>query len=479
MSFDHLGLSDELLKAVSDAGYEKPTDIQASAIPSILMGRDILGIAQTGTGKTASFTLPMLDILGEGRARARMPRSLILEPTRELAAQVAESFEKYGKNHKLSMALLIGGVNFANQEKLLDRGVDVLIATPGRLLDHFSRGKLLMTGIDILVVDEADRMLDMGFIPDVEKICECIPGRHQTLFFSATMPPPIKKLTDQFLDDPKFIQVARAASTADTVAQHLITVDRRQKRAALRTLLEGKEVRNGIIFCNRKVEVKEVHASLKRHKFNVGQLHGDMVQSERMEVLQGFKDGTIQFLCASDVAARGLDVPNVSHVFNFDVPSHAEDYVHRIGRTGRAGKEGTAITLTTEGRDDTKYVAAIEHMTGEKIPRTVIEGIGKVVSKAPAKKVKPVPSKSKATDHKRNVTDKKPVNDGKKAQSLPAKDEKQDRKPPRDKNPRSKAKGRRTKNDDTVQIKELPNKPVVGLGHHVPAFLKSAVKIKR
>jgi len=373
MGFDILGLGEKTLSAVADAGYSEPTPIQAQAIPQTLMGRDILGIAQTGTGKTASFTLPMIDILSEGRARARMPRSLILEPTRELAAQVAESFEKYGKNHKLSMALLIGGVNFGDQEKALDRGVDVLIATPGRLLDHFERGKLLLTGIDILVVDEADRMLDMGFIPDVEKICEKISKKHQTLFFSATMPPPIERLTKQFLDDPRQIEVARASSTAKTITQKLLIVGPRDKRKALRKLLKEEKVKNGIIFCNRKRDVKEVYASLARHGFSVGQLHGDMEQRERLATLADFKENNIQLLVASDVAARGLDVPDVSHVFNFDVPSHAEDYVHRIGRTGRAGREGKAFTIGTKSRDDTKYIGAIEKMTDEKLPRVKLD----------------------------------------------------------------------------------------------------------
>lgn len=411
MGFDLLGLSEPTLKAVDEAGYKEPTPIQAQAIPQVLMGRDVLGIAQTGTGKTASFTLPLIDILAEGRARARMPRCLILEPTRELAAQVAESFEKYGKEHKLSMALLIGGVNFADQEKLLDRGVDVLIATPGRLLDHFQRGKLLLNGIDILVVDEADRMLDMGFIPDVEKICECITKAHQTLFFSATMPPVIEKLTKRFLNDPKQIEVARTSSTAQTIEQKLVTVGPRDKRKALRKLMQDEPVKNGIIFCNRKKDVKEVYSSLARHGFNVGQLHGDMDQSERMEVLRQFKANELQYLCASDVAARGLDIPDVSHVFNFDVPSHAEDYVHRIGRTGRAGRKGKAFTISTSGRTDKKFVDAIEKMIGKEIPRA-----GKV-----------------------------------------------DLEPPKPK----------------VAADDMPKKPFVGMGPHVPAFLARPVEMKR
>lgn len=411
MGFDRLGLSEPTMVAVREAGYTEPTPIQAQAIPQVLMGRDVLGIAQTGTGKTASFTLPMIDILAEGRARARMPRSLILEPTRELAAQVAENFEKYGKEHKLTMALLIGGVNFADQEKLLDRGVDVLIATPGRLLDHFERGKLLLTGIDILVIDEADRMLDMGFIPDVEKICERITKKHQTLFFSATMPPPIERLTKQFLDDPKFIEVARTSMAAATIEQQLVVVGPRDKRKALRKLIKDEPVKNGIIFCNRKVDVKEVYNSLARHGFNLGQLHGDMEQSERLEVLRQFKANEVQLLCASDVAARGLDIADVSHVFNFDVPSHAEDYVHRIGRTGRAGRKGKAFTIATSSKADTKFIDAIEKLIESKIPRA-----GKI-----------------------------------------------DLEPPKPK----------------VAADDMPKKPFVGMGPHMPAFLERPVKIAR
>ena len=362
MSFEFLGLSEEVMSAIADAGYTEPTPIQRLAIPSVLMGRDVLGIAQTGTGKTAGFTLPMIDILASGTSKARMPRSLILEPTRELAAQVAESFEKYGKNTKLSMALLIGGVSFTDQVKKLDRGVDVLIATPGRLLDHFERGKLMLNGVKILVVDEADRMLDMGFIPDVERICKLVTQKPQSLFFSATMPPPIKSLTDRFLDDPKLIQVDPQATAAETVTQKIVHVGPRDKTKALSALLGLPEVTNALVFCNRKVEVSSVYKELKRQGMNVAQLHGDMAQSDRMEVLQNFKDEKIKVLIASDVAARGLDILAVSHVFNFDVPFNPEDYVHRIGRTGRAGREGTSITIAT-GKD-AKLLAAIWQLIG-------------------------------------------------------------------------------------------------------------------
>ncbi len=368
MGFDFLGLSENLLSIVAKSGYTKPTPIQAKAIPAVLQGRDILGIAQTGTGKTASFTLPMIDILSEGRARARMPRSLILEPTRELATQVSESFEKYGENSKLTMALLIGGVAFKDQEQKLDRGVDVLIATPGRLLDHMQRGKVMLSGVEILVVDEADRMLDMGFIPDVEKICKSMPQKIQSLFFSATMAKEIKRLTDQFLKDPKEIQVSAPESTASTITQRLCKVNggEKEKRNALRQLLTSENVKNAIIFCNRKSVVKVVKKSLSVHGYNVGELHGDMVQSIRTETLAKFKSGEIQFLVASDVAARGLDIPDVSHVFNFEIPNNPEDYVHRIGRTGRAGREGNAFTLTSPS--EKKYLGFLLKFLGKDIP---------------------------------------------------------------------------------------------------------------
>ena len=383
MHFSDLGLSDEVLRAVGDAGYTTPTPIQEQAIPIVLTGRDILGCAQTGTGKTASFTLPMIDILAKGRAKARMPRSLILEPTRELAAQVAENFVTYGKYNKLTKALLIGGESLADQVKVVDRGVDVLIATPGRLLDLFERGRLLLRDVKILVIDEADRMLDMGFIPDVEKIVSLIPKIRQTLFFSATMPPEIKRLADAFLTNPKQISVAKPASTADTITQGVVIVrhqdgkrpggGQKEKRAALRNLMRREPVKNALIFCNRKRDVGVVCRSLTRHGFNAGQLHGDMAQPARMETLGRFKKGEIQFLVCSDVAARGLDIQEMSHVFNFDLPTHAEDYVHRIGRTGRAGREGRAFSIATP--EEGKYLSAIEKLIGKPIPRITLEGI--------------------------------------------------------------------------------------------------------
>lgn len=366
MKFADIGLSDELLRAIDESGYTEATPIQAGVIPSVLMMRDIIGIAQTGTGKTASFVLPMIDILAHGRARARMPRSLILAPTRELAAQVADNFEKYGKYHKLSMALLIGGVQMGDQVKALEKGVDVLIATPGRLMDLFERGKILLTGCTLLVIDEADRMLDMGFIPDIENICTKLPANRQTLLFSATMPPPIKKLADKFLSNPKTVEVARPASRNENIEQFLVRTSERGKRDTLRDLIEAEDVNTAIIFCNRKTTVRELAKSLQRSGYSAGEIQGDMDQSSRTAELDRFKRGDINILVASDVAARGLDVKGVSHVFNFDAPWHPDDYVHRIGRTGRAGAKGRAFTLATSADDEA--IDNIQKLTGYKIP---------------------------------------------------------------------------------------------------------------
>ncbi|MFQ5971242.1 MAG: DEAD/DEAH box helicase [Alphaproteobacteria bacterium] len=434
MTFERLGLGPDVLAAVSDAGYDAPTPIQAQAIPDILMGRDLVGVAQTGTGKTAGFTLPMIEMLAKGRARARMPRSLILEPTRELAAQVAESLETYGKYHKLSMALLIGGVSYADQDARLDRGVDVLIATPGRLLDHFERGRVLLADIKLLVVDEADRMLDMGFIPDVERIIKLLPQRRQTLMFSATMPPEIRRLADTYLNEPKEIAVTPQASPAETVSQHVAMVpgEHRLKRAALRQLIRSEDVANAIVFCNRKRDVAILARSLTRHGFAAAALHGDMPQSLRMETLDRFKDGQIALLVASDVAARGLDVVGMSHVFNFDVPSYAEDYIHRIGRTGRAGRPGRALTLATPA--DRKYLAAIERLIGTRIERIEIEGMaGAEEKREPERRGR----RERAT----------------REQAPPAKPESRRRR--RERPPR----------------RESKEESVVGMGDHIPAFL--------
>ena len=438
--FSDLKLSPKVLRAVEEAGYETPTPIQAGAIPPALEGRDVLGIAQTGTGKTASFTLPMISALARGRARARMPRSLVLCPTRELAAQVAENFDAYAKHVKLTKALLIGGVSFKEQDQLIDRGVDVLIATPGRLLDHFERGKLLLTGVQIMVVDEADRMLDMGFIPDIERIFNMVPFTRQTLFFSATMAPEIERITNTFLSNPVRIEVARQATTSATITQELCMFkpgrkDRAatQKRQLLRKLIEreGENCTNAIIFCNRKKDVKIVNKSLKVHKFSSAELHGDLHQSTRMEVLNSFKNGDTKILVASDVAARGLDIPDVGHVFNFDVPSNPEDYVHRIGRTGRAGKEGTSFTLSTQA--DKKYLDGLLKFLDKKIP----------LYKIPDE-----------------------ILEGKKTHSKPQSDEKKRS----HKAPNKKVENNSPRNEKS-ENKNKNHKPIVGMGDHVPDFL--------
>jgi superfamily II DNA/RNA helicase len=372
--FSELGLSPATLQAVADTGYTTATPIQAEAIPHALHGQDVLGIAQTGTGKTAAFTLPMIDRLAAGRARARMPRALVVEPTRELADQVSASFERYAKGQKLTWALLIGGVSFSDQELKLDRGVDVLIATPGRLLDHFERGKLLMTGVQMLVVDEADRMLDMGFIPDLERIFKLTPAKKQTLFFSATMPPEITRLTKQFLKDPIRIEASRPATAAETITQYLVripTTDQKAKRTALRMLIDRDDVKNGIVFCNRKSEVDIVAKSLKAHGLDAAPIHGDLDQQTRMRTLESFRNGSLKLLCASDVAARGLDIPDVSHVFNFDVPHHADDYVHRIGRTGRAGKTGQTFMIVTPA--DSRNLDKVLKLVGQAPKEIVLE----------------------------------------------------------------------------------------------------------
>lgn len=480
LTFADLGLSPKVLSAVADAGYTIPTPIQAGAIPHALAGKDVLGIAQTGTGKTASFVLPMLSRLEKGRARARMPRTLILEPTRELAAQVEENFSRYGKNHRLNVALLIGGVSFEDQNRKLERGADVLIATPGRLLDHHERGKLLLTGVDILVIDEADRMLDMGFIPDIERICKLIPFTRQTLFFSATMPPEITRLTQQFLQAPVRVEVTKAASTADTVAQRLVKSGSKpwEKRAALRDLLnrEMESIKNAIIFCNRKSAVAELYRSLARHGFDAGALHGDMDQSARTAMLNSFRDGKLKLLVASDVAARGLDIPDVSHVFNFDVPLHAEDYVHRIGRTGRAGRSGKAFTIVT--RADGKYVSAVEGLIGKKIDwyegdlSSLTEFPEGETTAADTRRNRRSRSKSKTgaeaanavnEDHSERSSSAEKAGKMKDKKSAP-KQKRTDEGKPKTAKPKPEArKSRKAQNDDTP----------VGFGDQVPEFMKA------
>ncbi|MDO6483315.1 DEAD/DEAH box helicase [Shimia thalassica] len=457
--FSDLNLNPKVLKAISEAGYETPTPIQAGAIPSALEGKDVLGIAQTGTGKTASFTLPMLSLLARGRARARMPRSLVLCPTRELAAQVAENFDTYSKHLKLTKALLIGGVSFKEQDALIDRGVDVLIATPGRLLDHFERGKLLLTGVQIMVVDEADRMLDMGFIPDIERIFSLTPFTRQTLFFSATMAPEIERITNTFLSAPARVEVARQATASETIAQEVVMFkasrrDREgsEKRSVLRALIEqeGDSCSNAIIFCNRKTDVDICAKSLKKYGYDAAPIHGDLDQSQRTKTLDAFRNGELRILVASDVAARGLDVPSVSHVFNFDVPGHAEDYVHRIGRTGRAGREGKAITICIP-RDE-KAFDAVETLIQKQIPRR-------------ENPVKPAPRKSAK---KENPKADAPVAEVAAPKEAPRKQQEPAAAPRREepKHTKQPARGRGRGRSDRGR-----DDKIVGMGDHLPSFI--------
>ena len=478
--FSDLDLNPKVLKAIEEAGYEEPTPIQAGAIPPALEGRDVLGIAQTGTGKTASFTLPMITMLARGRARARMPRSLVLCPTRELAAQVAENFDTYAKHVKLTKALLIGGVSFKEQDALIDKGVDVLIATPGRLLDHFERGKLLLTGVQVMVVDEADRMLDMGFIPDIERIFSLTPFTRQTLFFSATMAPEIERITNTFLQAPERIEVARQATASETIEQRvaLFQPGRRDregsdKRKLLRALIdrEGEACKNAIIFCNRKVEVDTLAKSLKKAGYDAAPIHGDLDQATRTRTLDAFRDGTLRFLVASDVAARGLDIPAVSHVFNFDVPTHAEDYVHRIGRTGRAGREGKALTISAP--KDEKHLVDIEHLLQKEIPRVDLPEAApaprrEAEAEAP---VEEAPKRSRGGRSRRKKTT--PGEESAAAASAPAEAAETAAAPAPDteassgpaEKPAPKRRSRAKKNDSGEPAK------VVGMGDHLPRFI--------
>jgi superfamily II DNA/RNA helicase len=462
-TFADLGLSEPVLRAVADAGYLHPTPIQEQAIPIVLMGRDVLGSAQTGTGKTASFTLPMLDIMQSGRARARMPRALILEPTRELAAQVADNFVKYAKYLRFDYALIIGGESMGDQIARLNKGVDVLIATPGRLIDLFERGGLLLTDVRVLVIDEADRMLDMGFIPDVERIVSLLPRMRQTLFFSATMPPEIKRLADAFLHNPKQITVAPPATVASTVAQHLAVVREHDKREALRRLLRSEDVKNALVFCNRKRDVEVLYRSLSRHGFNAGMLHGDMTQPKRTETLERFKADEIKILVCSDVAARGIDIGGLSHVFNFDVPFHAEDYVHRIGRTGRAGLSGRAFTLATVEEDEA--LAAIEKLIGKPIPRIQIEGLDPVSMDVLEPRERR--GRGRGRGRPRSAPEEKP----KRAAKPPAATPRQPApktEPPRSE-PRAAQRGRRRERE---RERPEPEDEVLGFGADMPDFMR-------
>ena len=476
MSFADLGLSEKVQAAVAATGYTTPTPIQEQAIPHVLAREDVLGIAQTGTGKTAAFVLPMITMLEQGRARARMPRTLILEPTRELAAQVQEAFIKYGAKHKLTVALIIGGVSFDDQDAKLMRGVDVLIATPGRLLDHHELGRLLMTGVELLVIDEADRMLDMGFIPDIERICKLVPFTRQTLFFTATMPPEIQRITEQFLHNPVKVEVSRPATTVDAITQRLVKVGREphEKRDTLRRLIRAAEgLTNGIIFCNRKREVAQLHKSLVSHGFSAIALHGDMDQSARTAALEQFRRGEVSLLVASDVAARGLDIPAVSHVFNFDVPHHADDYVHRIGRTGRAGRTGTAMTLVAPA--DGKMITAIEKLTGQAIGWAGEPPAATDEQAAPREHPAHRPQREERSRHQRSP--------------------RQEAAPRQDRQPSQQREGRPPQRDNRPQRQDRPPAPVARIDDarhrpapsphledaddsHLPAFLLRPVTLK-
>jgi len=497
--FSELNLNPKVLKAVEEAGYTEPTPIQAGAIPPALAGRDILGIAQTGTGKTASFTLPMLSLLARGRARARMPRSLVLCPTRELAAQVAENFDTYSKHLKLTKALLIGGVSFKEQDKLIDKGVDVLIATPGRLLDHFERGKLLLTGVQIMVVDEADRMLDMGFIPDIERIFSLTPFTRQTFFFSATMAPEIERITNTFLQNPERIEVARQATASETIEQGVVMFkpSRREradseKRNLLRALIdaEGEKCTNAIVFCNRKVDVDVVAKSLKKHGYDAAPIHGDLDQSQRTRTLDGFRAGDLKILVASDVAARGLDVPSVSHVLNYDVPSHAEDYVHRIGRTGRAGREGKTMMICAP-RDE-KNLEDIERLIQKPVPRipdpTARGGAAPETASTPEADTPEAKSDDKPASRSRSRSraSKKPkdapapqaVEPAVEAESQLA--EKPAAEKPAAEKPAAQSRGGKSGNrGGASQNSNRGGKPVVGMGDHMPSFIALSFEDRR
>jgi superfamily II DNA/RNA helicase len=476
MDFTELGLSPAVLRAVQDVGYKEPTPIQREAIPVILTGRDVLGCAQTGTGKTASFTLPMIYILSQGRSRARMPRSLILEPTRELATQVSDNFEKYGSYTKLSMALLIGGESMDEQMRVLNRGVDVLIATPGRLLDLHDRGKILLNDVKILVIDEADRMLDMGFIPDVERIVGLLPPLRQTLFFSATMPPEIRRLGDAFLTNPKEISVAPPASPAETVTQGLAIVPAEDKREALRRLIAAENVKNALIFCNRKKDVDILYKSLSKHGFSAAALHGDMPQTKRTETLDAFRHDRVRLLVASDVAARGLDIAFLSHVFNFDVPINAEDYVHRIGRTGRAGREGRAFTLAAP--EDGLLVSAIEKLIGKEIPRLTVEGIDMLELDSSGKRRRRGRAQGPTEERKRHGSERKKAARSRREPAAPEVETPVSAAPvsaaPA---PAAPAKLNQARENGHSRREEREDRTVIGLGDHVPAFLLRSFKV--
>ncbi len=489
MKFNELALRAEILNAVEKAGYQEPTPIQEQAIPAILAGGDVLGIAQTGTGKTAAFVLPMIERLASGQSKARMPRSLILSPTRELATQTAEYFETYGKYLKLSMALLIGGVGMDEQWKKLERGVDVLIATPGRLLDQFERGKVLLGGISILVIDEADRMLDMGFIPDVERLVTLISKRRQTLFFSATMPPEVRRLADSFLIDPVMLQATPPATTGERIADHLTVVKPRQKFKVLRRLLETQDVEKAIIFCNRKRDVSVLRRQLERAGLSARDIHGDLDQSQRTQSLDAFKEGEVNFLVATDVAARGIDIAMLPCVINYDVPTHAEDYIHRIGRTGRAGQEGKAFTLAFG--EESKFVDAIKKLTGKTIPLLEVPGVEPAEKADGGKRTRGRKPADQTTNDASESAEASPKTTRRRRSSKASKAESEQANPAtsddssvvsyqaaKSQRPQ-KSTSRRSDSRRGRGRNQEPETPVIGMGDHVPLFMQRPVPLQR
>ena len=374
MSFESLGLSAEILRAVSDSGYTEPTPVQAEAIPYILSGRDIMAGAQTGTGKTAGFTLPILEKLVANKSdRPNRPiRALILVPTRELAAQVHESVETYGKHLSITSTVVFGGVNIRPQISKLRRGVDILIATPGRLLDHIQQGNLSLSEVEVLVLDEADRMLDMGFIPDVKRLMKLIPDNRQTLLFSATFSSEIKQLANTFLNNPAQVQIAQQNTTAERIAQVVHLVDQKEKRGLLSHLIGDGNWSQVLIFTRTKHGANRLATQLEKDGIKSAAIHGNKSQGARTRALADFKQGKVRALVATDIAARGLDIDQLPHVVNFELPHKPEDYVHRIGRTGRAGREGEAMSLVC--REETKMLRDIEKLLNRELPQKITEG---------------------------------------------------------------------------------------------------------
>jgi ATP-dependent RNA helicase RhlE len=368
-TFDDVGLSAEVLKAVRDAGYTTPTPIQSQAIPLILKGRDVMGLAQTGTGKTAAFTLPIVDRLLGGPRRSRV---LVLTPTRELCVQVEESVHKYARHSPLGVASVYGGVPLDPQQKKLRAGVDIVVATPGRLIDHLERQNVVFDDLEVLVLDEADRMLDMGFAPQINRIVSEIPAYRQTLLFSATMPPEVEALARKYLRKPIVVQVGRRSQAASTVSHAVYPVPRDRKSALLARLLREETLDSVLVFTRTKHGADRVVRHLEREHIPATAMHADKTQPQRTKALQDFKSGKVRVLVATDIAQRGLDISGITHVINYDVPQQAEDYVHRIGRTGRAAKEGDAFTFMSP--DEIAMVKSIERVIGQPIPRISVAG---------------------------------------------------------------------------------------------------------